>query len=191
MPIGTKVQVFSNRLPGGMNAEPRRQAESTTLLAYQLLAIGAHFPNVKNEPPFYLHLALPKGSCPELLSIWRECLIDLAATNAEGGPVSVDEIKLYRDNAVELKADKVAGFAFPKRPEFVHTTVTLPLVWGKANSSVALLKSLRLSLELSLSLEFGFPFILSSSMQVEPSTEFYGRVEGIPTSLSRLLGTVV
>jgi CRISPR-associated protein Csc3 len=40
MPIGTKVQVFSNRLPGGMSGDPRRQAEPTTLLAYQLLAIG-------------------------------------------------------------------------------------------------------------------------------------------------------
>ncbi|HEY9663578.1 MAG TPA: CRISPR-associated protein Csc3, partial [Allocoleopsis sp.] len=88
MPIGTKVQVFSNRLPGGMNGDPRRQAEPTTLLAYQLMAIGANFPAAKNEPPFYLHLALPEGSCPDLLRIWKECLQNLTSTNTEGGPVS-------------------------------------------------------------------------------------------------------
>jgi CRISPR-associated protein Csc3 len=189
MPVGTKVQVFSNRLPGGLIAEPRRQAESTTLLAYQLLAIGAHFPAVKKEPPYYLNLALPEGSCPELLRIWRECLLGLAATNAEGGPASVDVLKLYKDNAVEFTANKVVGIAFPKRPEFVHNTVPLPMVWGEANASVALLKSLRLALELSLALDFGFPFVLSSSLQIEPSTEFYGRVEGIPTSFVQLLGS--
>ncbi len=189
MPVGTKVQVFSNRLPGGMSGDPRRQAEPTTLLAYQLLAIGANFPAAKNEPPFYLHLALPEGSCPELLRIWKECLRRLASTNVEGGPVSVDILKLYKDNVVEFKSDRIAGFAFPKRPEFVHASVTLPLVWGDANASVALLKSLRLALELSLSLEFGFPFVLSSSLQIEPSTQFYGRVEGIPSSFSKLLGS--
>ena len=189
MPVGTKVQVFSNRLPGGLIAEPKRQAEATTLLGYQLLAIGAHFPAVKNEPPYYLHLSLPEGSSPELLRIWRECLLDLARTNAEGGPVSVDALKLYRDNAVEFTTNKVVGVAFPKRPEFVHNVVPLPMVWGEANASVALLKSLRLTLELSLSFDFGFPFVLSSSLQIEPSTEFYGRVEGIPTSFSKLLGS--
>jgi CRISPR-associated protein Csc3 len=187
MPIGIKVQVFSNRLPGGVNAEPRRQAEPTTLLAYQLLAIGANFPAVKKEPPTYLNMALPRGSCPELLRIWRECLRDFAATNAEGGTVAVDAIKLYKDNVVEFRADKVSGFAFPKRPEFVHSTVTLPLTWGEANASVALLKSLRLALELSLSLEFGFPFVLSSSLQIESENNCYGRVEGIPSSLVGLL----
>lgn len=189
MPVGTKVQVFSNRLPGGLVAEPRRQAESTTLLAYQLLAIGANFPAVKKEPPYYLHMALPEGSSPELLRVWRECLLDLARTNAEGGPVSVDMGKLYRDNVVEFVANKVVGVAFPKRPEFVHNTVPLPMVWGEVNTSVSLLKSLRLGLELSLSSDFSFPFVLSSSLQIEPSTEFYGRVEGIPTSFSRLLGS--
>ncbi|KAM3103442.1 hypothetical protein ACKFKF_00100 [Phormidesmis sp. 146-12] len=188
MPIGTKVQVFSNRLPGGSTTEPKRQAEPTTLQAYQLLSIGANFPKKQKEPPCYLHLTLPEGSCPELLRIWRECLRDFAATNAED-VVSVNPVKLYKDNAVEFQAGKGEGFAFPKRPEFVHNTVVLPMVWGKANTSVALLKSLRLALELSLALDFGFPFVLSSSLQIEPSTEFYGRVEGIPTSFTRLLGS--
>ncbi|MFM6400980.1 MAG: CRISPR-associated protein Csc3, partial [Planktothrix sp.] len=48
---------------------------------------------------------------------------------------------------------------------------------------------LRLALELSLSSEFGFPFILSSNMQVEASTNAYGQVEEIPTSLQSLLAT--
>jgi CRISPR-associated protein Csc3 len=189
MPVGIKVQVFSNRLPGGLITEPRRQSESTTLLAYQLLAIGANFPAVKNEPPHYVRLVLPEGSCPALLRIWKECLRELATTNADGGPISVDSSKLYKDNAVEFTTNKVVGIAFPKRPEFIHNSVILPMVWGEANASVALLKSLRLALELSLSFDFGFPFVLSSSLQVEPSTEFYGRVEGIPTAFSRLLGS--
>ncbi|KAM3114633.1 hypothetical protein [Phormidesmis sp. 146-33] len=188
MPSGTKVQVFSNRLPGGLIAEPKRQAEPTTLLAYQLLSTGANFPAKQKEPPYYLHLALPEGSCPELLRIWRECLLSLAAINAEGA-VSVHPIKLYKDNIVEFQTGRGEGFAFPNRPEFVHNVVLLPMVWGKANTSVALLKSLRLALELSLSLDFGFPFVLSSSLQIEPSAEFYGRVEGIPTAFSKLLGS--
>lgn len=189
MPVGTKVQVFSNRLPGGMSGDPRRQAKPLTSLAYQLMTVGAFFPAVKKEPPFYLHLALPKGSCPELLRIWRECLERFAATNAEGGPVKVDELKLYRDNLMEFKADKVVGFAFPKRHEFVHTTVVLPLVWGDTNASLALLKSLRLALELSLSMEFGFPFVLSASMEIETASDVFGRLEGIPASFHRLLGS--
>ena len=189
MPPGTKVQVFSNRLPGGSSAEPKRQADSMAALAYQLMAIGANFPASNKKDPIYLHLALPKGSSPELLRIWREHLKQLAATNAEGGTVTVDEFKLYKDNILEFKANKVVGIAFPKRPEFIHATVTEALVWGDANASVALLKSLRLALELSLSLEFGFPFTLSSNLEVEISSDIYGRVEGIPAALQTLLGS--
>jgi CRISPR-associated protein Csc3 len=189
MPPGTKVQVFSNRLPGGSSAEPKRQADSMAALAYQLMAIGANFPAANKKDPIYLHLALPKGSSPELLRIWREHLKQLAATNAEGGTVTVDEFKLYKDNILEFKANKVVGIAFPKRPEFIHATVTEALVWGDANASVALLKSLRLALELSLSLEFGFPFTLSSNLEVEISSDIYGRVEGIPAALQTLLGS--
>ncbi|MEG4857720.1 CRISPR-associated protein Csc3 [Microcoleus sp. K1-B6] len=189
MPPGTKVQVFSNRLPGGSGAEPKRQADSMAALAYQLMAIGANFPAANKKDPIYLHLALPKGSSPELLRIWREHLKQLAATNAEGGTVTVDEFKLYKDNILEFKPNKVVGIAFPKRPEFIHATVTEALVWGDANASVALLKSLRLALELSLSLEFGFPFTLSSNLEVEISSDIYGRVEGIPAALQTLLGS--
>lgn len=188
MPPGTKVQVFSNRLPGGISAEPKRQADLIAALAYHLMAVGANFPAVKKQEPLYLHLALPKGSCPELLRIWREHLEQLAATNAEGGTVTVEELKLYRDNVLEFKPNKVVGFAFPKRPEFIHTSVILPLAWGDINASLALLKSLRLALELSLSLEFGFPFTLSSNLEVELSNNTYGQVEGIPTTLQPLLG---
>ena len=187
MPPGTKVQVFSNRLPGGSGAEPKRQADSMAALAYQLMAIGANFPAANKKDPIYLHLALPKGSSPELLRIWREHLKELAATNAEGGTVTVDEFKLYKDNILEFKPNKVVGIAFPKRPEFIHATVTEALVWGDATASVALLKSLRLALELSLSLEFGFPFTLSGNLEVEISSDIYGRVEGIPAALQTLL----
>ncbi|HEY9811215.1 MAG TPA: hypothetical protein V6D13_17960 [Halomicronema sp.] len=188
MPPGTKVQVFSNRLPGGISAEPKRQADSLAALSYQLMTVGANFPKVKQNP-LYLHLALPKNSSPELLRIWREFLRKLAATNAEGGTVTANEIKLYKDNELEFTANKVVGFAFPKRPNFIYTTVVIPLLWGDANSSVALLKSLRLALEISLSLEFGFPFTLSGNLEVELSEENFGRVEGIPASLQFLLET--
>ncbi|AFY75029.1 hypothetical protein Syn7502_03135 [Synechococcus sp. PCC 7502] len=104
MPIGTKVQVFSNRLPGGMNGDPRRQADPMTSLGYQLMTVGAFFPAVKKDPPFYLHLALPKGSSPDLLRMWRDWLKDKADTNADGGTVSVNELKLYLENAMEYKS---------------------------------------------------------------------------------------
>lgn len=188
MPPGTKVQAFSNRLPGGINAEPKRQADSIAALAYQLMTVGANFPAVKKQDPLYLHFALPKGSGPELLRLWREKLEKLAATNAEGGTVTVDELQLYRENSLDFKPNKVVGFAFPKRPDFVHTTVIIPLLWGDANASLALLKSLRLALEISLSLEFGFPFTLSGNLEVELSSDIYGRVEGIPAALQPLLG---
>ncbi|WP_009632562.1 hypothetical protein [Synechocystis sp. PCC 7509] len=188
MPPGTKVQIFSNRLPGGISSEPKRQADLIAALSYQIMAVGANFPAVKKQDPLYLHLALPKGSCPELLLIWREYLQQLAATNAEGGTVTVDDVKLYRDNFLEFKANKVVGLALPKRPDFVHTTVIIPLIWGDANTSVALLKSLRLALELSLSLEFGFPFILGSSLEIDSANNMYGQVSRIPASLQSLLG---
>lgn len=189
MPPGTKVQAFSNRLPGGISAEPKRQADSIAALAYHLMVVGANFPAVKKQEPLYLHFLLPKGSSPELLRIWRQFLQDSANTNAEGGTVTVDELKLYRDNILEFKSNKVVGFAFPKRPDFVHNNVIIPLVWGDANASVALLKSLRLALELSLSLEIGFPFVIGGNLEIELSDNIYGRVEGIPATLQPLLET--
>jgi CRISPR-associated protein Csc3 len=187
MPIGTKVQMFSNRLPGGMGSDPVRQAEPMAALAYQLMTVGAFFPAAKKEPPYYLHFALPQGSCPELLRIWREWLEDTAATNADGGPVTIDELKLYRDKAIVFKANKVVGFALPKRRDFVHSTVTIPITWGDTTASLSLLKSLRLALELSLAPEFGFPFILSAGLQVAIATHAFSRVEGIPSALQPLL----
>jgi CRISPR-associated protein Csc3 len=188
MPPGTKVQSFSNRLPGGMSAEPKRRGESMASLAYQLMTVGANFPASSQQDPLYLHFALPQGACPELLRIWREFLRNTAATNAEGGTVSVDELKLYRDNILEFKANKVIGFAFPKRSDFIHSTAIIPLAWGDTNASLALLKSLRLALELSLSTEFGFPFTLSANLEFAPWSGIYGRVEGIPCTLQPLLG---
>jgi CRISPR-associated protein Csc3 len=187
MPIGTKVQMFSNRLPGGMGSDPVRQAEPMAALAYQLMTVGAFFPAAKKEPPYYLHFALPQGSCPELLRIWREWLEDTAATNADGGPVTVDELKLYREKAIVFKANKVVGFALPKRRDFVHSTVTIPITWGDTTASLSLLKSLRLALELSLAPEFGFPFVLSAGLQVDVASHSFGRVEGIPSALQPLL----
>ncbi|MBW4603561.1 MAG: CRISPR-associated protein Csc3 [Calothrix sp. FI2-JRJ7] len=189
MPPGTKVQAFSNRLPGGTSSEPKRQADSIAALAYHLMTVGANFPAVKKQELLYLHFSLPKGSSPELLRIWRGFLERAAETNAEGGTVTVDELQLYRDNIIEFKSNKVVGFAFPKRPDFVHNNVIIPLVWGDANASVALLKSLRLGLELSLSLEFGFPFSIGGNLEIELSDNIYGRVEGIPAALQPLLKT--
>jgi CRISPR-associated protein Csc3 len=187
MPIGTKVQMFSNRLPGGMGSDPVRQAEPMAALAYQLMTVGAFFPAAKKEPPYYLHFALPQGSCPELLRIWREWLEDTAKTNADGGPVTIDELKLYRDKAIVFKANKVVGFALPKRRDFVHSTVTIPITWGDTTASLSLLKSLRLALELSLAPEFGFPFVLSAGLQVDVTTHVFGRVEGVPSALQPVL----
>lgn len=187
MPIGTKVQMFSNRLPGGMTSDPVRQAEPMAALAYQLMTVGAHFPAAKKEPPYYLHFSLPQGSCPELLRIWRDWLDDTKATNGEGGPVTLDELKLYRDRAMVFKANKVVGLALPKRRDFVHSTVTIPITWGDTTASLSLLKSLRLALELSLAPEFGFPFVLSAGLQMDIATHIFGRVEGIPSALQPLL----
>jgi CRISPR-associated protein Csc3 len=187
MPIGTKIQMFSNRLPGGMTSDPVRQSEPMVALAYQLMTVGAHFPAAKKEPPHYLHFALPAGSSPALLEMWQEWLQETAATNADGGTVTLDEFKLYRDKAIVFKANKVVGIAFPKRKEFVHSRTILPLMWGDTNASLSMLKSLRLALELSLAPEIGFPFILSSSLQVDAAVQIFGRVEGIPSTLQALL----
>ncbi|MFB2834932.1 CRISPR-associated protein Csc3 [Floridanema evergladense] len=187
MPPGTKVQSFSNRLPGGMSAEPKRRADSIVSLAYQLMAVGANFPAVSKQDPLYLDFALPEGACPELLRIWKKFLRDIADINAEGA-VTVDELKLYRDNILEFKPNKVVGFALPKRSDFIHSTVIIPVVWGDANASVALLKSLHLALEVSLSLEFGFPFTISGNLEVEAWSGSFGKVEGIPSTLQPLLG---
>ena len=187
MPIGTKVQMFSNRLPGGMASDPVRQADPMVTLAYQLMTVGAHFPAAKKEPPYYLHFALPAGSSPALLEIWQSWLQETAAINAEGGPVTLDEFKLYRDKAIVFKPNKVVGIAFPKRKDFVYSTTIFPVTWGDMTASLAMLKSLRLALELSLAPEIGFPFILSAGMQVDSSTHHFGRVEGIPSTLQALL----
>lgn len=191
MPPGTKVQSFSNRLPGGMSAEPKRRGDSLAALGYQLLTVGANFPKATKQPPMYLHFALPKGSSVELQRIWKQFLQDTAATN-EDGTVTVDELQLYRDNQVVFNANnanKVVGLALPKRPDFTHSTVTIPVLWGDVNNSLALLKSLRLTLEMALALDIGFPFVLSANLEIEPNWDFFGRVEGIPSTLQPLLGS--
>jgi CRISPR-associated protein Csc3 len=187
MPPGTKVQAFSNRLPGGMIAEPKRRADNLSALGYQLMAVGANFPNSVKQDPLYLHFALPKGSSVELRVMWRNFLKDTAAIN-EDGTVTVDDLQLYRENKLNFKANKVVGLALPKRPEFINSTVTIPVLWGEVNHSVALLKSLRLALEMSLAFELGFPFILGANLEVEPTWDVFGRVDGIPSSLQPLLG---
>ncbi|MEG4332690.1 CRISPR-associated protein Csc3 [Microcoleus sp. AT9_A2] len=188
MPPGTKVQAFSNRLPGGMIAEPKRRADNLSALGYQLMAVGANFPNSVKQDPLYLHFALPKGSSVELRTIWQNFLRNTAAQN-EDGTVTVDEIKLYRENEMVFQSNKMVGFALPKRPEFINSTVTIPVLWGEVNNSVALLKSLRLALQMSLEFELGFPFVLGANLEVEPTWDFFGKVEGIPSSLQPLLGS--
>lgn len=188
MPPETKVQSFSNRLPGGMSAEPKRRADALSALGYQLLTVGANFPKASKQAPLYLHFALPKGSSVELQQIWKQFLHRTAETN-EDGTVTVDELQLYRDNQLVFKANKVVGLALPKRPEFIHSTVTIPVLWGDVNNSLALLKSLRLALEMALALDIGFPFVLSANLEIEPSWGIFGRVEGIPSTLQPLLGS--
>ncbi|PZO13165.1 MAG: CRISPR-associated protein Csc3 [Leptolyngbya foveolarum] len=188
MPPETKVQAFSNRLPGGMSAEPKRRADAISALSYQLLTVGANFPKATKQPPVYIHFALPKGSSAQLKNMWRQFLQRIAETN-EDGPVTVDDLKLYRENKIEFRANKVVGLALPKRAEFVHSTVTIPIFWGNVNNSVSLLKSLRLALEISLAEEIGFPFVLSSNLEAESSWNVFGRVEGIPSTLQPLLGS--
>lgn len=188
MPPGTKVQSFSNRLPGGMSSEPKRRGDNMAFLAYQLLGVGANFPKVSKQDPLYLHFALPDGSTPELKIIWQTWLETQASINGEGGTVTFDELQLYRDNIVAFKANKVVGVALPKRPEFIQSTVIIPIIWGDVNTSIALLKSLRLGLELALASDFGFPFILGGNLEIKPQWDIFGQVEGIPSSLQPLLG---
>lgn len=188
MPPETKVQAFSNRLPGGMSAEPKRRADTISALGYQLLTVGANFPKATKQSPIYLHFALPKGSCTALKGIWQRFLQQTAQTN-EDGPVTVDELQLYKDNRVAFKANKVVGLALPKRPEFIHSAVAIPILLGDVNSSVALLKSLRLALEMALALDIGFPFVLSENVEIEPNWDSFSRVEGIPSVLRPLLGS--
>jgi CRISPR-associated protein Csc3 len=188
MPPETKVQSFSNRLPGGMSAEPKRRSDVLSALGYQLLNVGANFPKATKQAPLYLHFALPRGSSAALQRIWKQFLHRTAETN-EDGTVTVDELQLYRDNRIAFKANKVVGMALPKRSEFIHSTVTIPVLWGDVNNSLALLKSLRLALEMALALDIGFPFVLSANLEIEPSWELFGRVEGIPSTLQPLLGS--
>lgn len=188
MPPETKVQSFSNRLPGGMSAEPKRRGDALSALGYQLLTVGASFPKASKQAPLYLHFALPKGSSVELQRIWKQFLQRTAEIN-EDGTVTVDELQLYRDNQLAFTANKVVGLALPKRPEFIHSTVTIPVLWGDVNNSLALLKSLRLALEMALALDIGFPFILSTNLEIEPSWDRFGRVEGIASTLQPLLGS--
>lgn len=188
MPPGTKVQAFSNRLPGGMTAEPKRRGDALSSRAYQLLKVGARFPKADKQEPTYLHFALPSGSSPEIQSLFRNWLEQTAGINSDGGTVTFDELQLYRNHEIAFKANKVVGLALPKHPNFIYSTVMIPVMWGDANHSVALLKSLRLALELALAPDFGFPFVLSSNLEIEPDWQFFGRVDGIPSSLQPLLG---
>lgn len=190
MPPGTKVQAFSNRLAGGKTSEPKRYGDELTALGYQLLAVGCSFPNriAVKQDPIYLHVALPQGSSPELRRAWRRFLKRQHDTN-EGQPVLVDELKLIRDRALEWRATKTIGFALPKRPEFINSTVILPSTWGEINRSLALLKSLRQALEICLTDDFRFPFVLSGTLEIEPQWDRFATVEGIPTALQPLLGS--
>jgi len=200
MPPETKVQMFSNRLAGGFNGDPSRHGDSVSALAYQLLKVGTDFPKTKKKSKsggdapvhhYYLHFSLPKASSPELQAIWRKWLKDMVSTNADSGVVKVNELQLYRDHklAFESKDSKeFSSLAFPKHPEFVQSTVIIPITWIDVSNSLALLKSLRLALELALALDVGFPFILGGNLEIEPKWDIFGQVEGISSPLQSLLG---
>ena len=188
MPPETKVQSFSNRLPGGLAADPKRQGDRLAALAYQLLTVGTNFPKATKQDPFYLQFALPSGSSPGLQRQWKRFLEETAQTHEEG-PVTLDELQLYRDYTLSFKANKVVGMALPKKTDFVHATVIIPVFWGDVSYSLALLKSLRLGLEMALAWDVGFPFVLSSNPDITANWVTFGRVEGIPSSLQPLLGS--
>jgi CRISPR-associated protein Csc3 len=188
MPPETKVQSFSNRLPGGMAADPKRRGDGLSAKGYQLLTVGANFPKASKQAPLYLHFALPKGSSLELQRLWKQFLRRTAEIN-EDGAVTIDELQLYRNLKLVFQANKVVGLALPKRPEFTHSTVTIPVLWGDVNHSLALLKSLRLALEMALALDIGFPFVVGANLEIIANWDLFGRVEGIPATLQPLLGT--
>ncbi|MGG6293634.1 hypothetical protein ACQ4M4_04345 [Leptolyngbya sp. AN02str] len=197
MPPETKVQMFSNRLLGGSSNDPVRCADFISSIGYQLLQVGAGFPSTKKksktggEAPtyvYYLHFSLPRNSSPEFQLILREWIKNAARNNLSNGAVKVNEWKLYQENEFIFESDKFEGFSFPKRPEFIFSNVVIPIVWGDVNNSTGLLKSLRLALEISLAIDTGFPFVLTSNLEVEPNCYVFGRVEGIPSSLQPLLG---
>lgn len=190
VPIGTKVQSFSNRLPGGALFEPKRRATQFAALGYQLLQVGANLPKTAKSPPIYLHFALPHRSCPSLRRVWIKFIEGLSETNTEGGPVTVSSKELYKDLSLIFKGNKVVGLGLPKNPDFVHSTVFVPITWGSdVNDSQALLKSVRLALEIALALDIGFPVVVSSNLELACDWNFFARIEGIPTTLKPLLGS--
>jgi CRISPR-associated protein Csc3 len=152
------------------------------------LTVGANFPKASKQAPVYLHFALPKGSSLELQRLWKQFLRRTAEIN-EDGAVTIDELQLYRNLKLVFQANKVVGLALPKRPEFTHSTVTIPVLWGDVNHSLALLKSLRLALEMALALDIGFPFVVGANLEIIANWDLFGRVEGIPATLQPLLGT--
>jgi CRISPR-associated protein Csc3 len=184
-PIGTKVQVFSNRLPGGKTSEPKRSASEVSTLAYKLLAVGGDLPQADSAGfPYYAHLMMPTASSPRLRKVFQLWIQEQASLNP-GGPVSIEDHTLLNKLEVVFKANKVVGAVLP-RENFVQNEAVIPMYWGKdTNATISFLKSLRLTLELATHLQL--PFILSPNLEIETTTETFGQAYGIPAPLSQLL----
>ena len=198
MPPETKVQMFSNRLAGGSNGDPTRSADFISALAYKLMKVGAFFPSLKKrssagkELPMhvnYLHFALPDGSSNEAKHSLRNWMEELSAIGEDGKGIKLDELKLYSGKDLIFMPDSCEGLSLPKRTDFIYSTITLPIVWGSTSSSFSLIKSLRLALEISLALDIGYPFVLSANLEIEPTWDVFGRVEGLPTTFQPFLGS--
>lgn len=184
-PRGTKVQIFSNRLLGGRAGDPKRKGSQVAIVDYQLLTAGAALPKADAGTPSYAHLFLPQASSPSLKRALKDWILEQAQINPEG-PISWDEKALYQKLELHFKANKVVGAALPRREAFVSNQVVFSLYWGKDSSdSLALLKSLRLVLELAVGLSL--PFALSNHLEIEGHTSYFGQVAGIPSNLQTLL----
>jgi CRISPR-associated protein Csc3 len=101
-----------------------------------------------------------------------------------------NEEKLKEEGKLIFQSSKVVGIALPKRPEFIYSTMVSAITWGGANLSVTLLRSLHLALKISLNEEVELPFILTSNLEIENQwNEYFGRVEGIQSTLVPFLGS--
>ncbi|XHX78535.1 MAG: hypothetical protein RBJ76_00930 [Stenomitos frigidus ULC029] len=189
MPPETKVQMFSNRLRGGASGDPVRCADFISALAYKLIKVGANFPSSIKQTPTYLHLALPKGSSPAFLAHWQQRIEEAISSDSSVGLMIPNQEQLREEGKLIFKSSKGVGIALPRRPEFIYSTTVSAVTWGEANSSVTLLRSLHLALKISLNEEVELPFVLSSNLEIENQwSNYFGRVEGIPSSLIPLLG---
>lgn len=144
-PPNVKVQLFSNRLPGGHKAEPKRNVCAICRAQFILERLAWPASRRSEQTTFYFHLYPYRSFTAPLLNLWYESVRRVASTETLGFFVDGRQYFTQWTEAEEVplrKGGKAVGVMAPKLSEWVKNVPLLPLYGGDGSYSEQYLQAL-------------------------------------------------